>query len=544
MAIPLCHCRIVLAILSVFWIVITPSAIPINPSSDIGEVGIAPSLDAQATIMTTALSFYESDDEPITSRPLRVTSERGIKSKFLLIEIAGNCSEALFADLDGNGLKDILLLDGIKIAIFFQKPKAGFNKEPDQIFNAGDNPFIVWTSRLTKKSDSLLILDSQGMYELTFSGGTNPPIRSRIIAQPTIIPERLEKPFSGCFPLTAETKTNFHLIMVPSFHGLQVWKYGSNWQKTQTLTNAFDLNMLPSIRNPGYVHLAQFDFGLNDLDRDGRSDLMFRQDCSNGMKLYSTFLQNDTGIFGPIEAMRYESLPDQRDWLCWIDLNRDGRVDLIKSTWLEHPWFLPGSKSGKAVVGVYYADKTGKIPEQPQQVLRKNDSMSALPVVDVDGDGFVDLMLGSAPFDSREDVRRMFMTRKANLNLGFLFYRPGTGFPKEPDCQAGVMIQVDEYALFPVRSLREHFEQYVNLRGDFNGDGKRDLLVRERNDRISVRFFISRQKGFSGNENLRFDSPESIEWFKIDELNGDNISDVIIKYRKRKALCVFLSSTP
>jgi len=33
--------------------------------------------------------------------------------------------------------------------------------------------------------------------------------------------------------------------------------------------------------------------------------------------------------------------------------------------------------------------------------------------------------------------------------------------------------------------------------GDFNGDGKTDLLVRDHSDAISVYFFVSREKGFS-----------------------------------------------
>jgi len=466
------------------------------------------------------------------------------KLKFRFCEMVGKGSEIILADMDGNSLKDIVLREGTNMAVFYQEPGSGFSKEPQQKFHLGATPSVIWPSRLAKKADSLLVLTSEGVAELAFTNRTSPPIRTQIIRQATVIPEELDEPMARCFPLTAETRTGWPMVLAPTVDGLQVWQQRQGWQIIQTLDSVVDVSMQPSIRNPGYTRVTDIDLGLDDFNGDGRDDLITRRNTRSGMNAFSVYLQKDTGIFGPDAAMTYKDPPDWRSWLCWVDMNRDGKVDLVKSSWLDQPWFLPGSRSGKAIVGIYIANESGQIPAVPQQVLRKNDSMSALPVVDVNGDGYFDLALGSAPFDSREDLRRMIMTRRASLSLGFFFYRPGSGFPKEPDCQAGITIHVDQYSLYPVRSLREHFEQYVSLRGDFNGDGKKDLLVRERSDQISVYFFVSRQKGFSKSDSLKFVSPEPIEWLKVEDLNGDNVSDVIVKYLKRDVLRVFLSSAP
>ena len=88
-------------------------------------------------------------------------------------------------------------------------------------------------------------------------------------------------------------------------------------------------------------------------------------------------------------------------------------MDLIKSVWLNEPSFLPGIPSGKVLVSTYIADEHGRIPAEPQQVFRKNDWTAALPVVDVDGDGFLDLVLGYSHIEDKEGVAQGDHRQKA-----------------------------------------------------------------------------------------------------------------------------------
>src|SRR5439155_25589186 len=115
----------------------------------------------------------------------------------------------------------------------------------------------------------------------------------------------------------------------------------------------------------------------------------------------------------------------------------------IKSVCLKEPSFLPGVPSAKVLVSTYIADEHGGIPAEPQQVFRKSDYKAALPVVDVDGDGFLDLVLANRHMDSREDVTRIITTKELNYSLRFYFYRRGMGFPKEADCQRDVVFHLD-----------------------------------------------------------------------------------------------------
>ena len=197
-------------------------------------------------------------------------------------------------------------------------------------------------------------------------------------------------------------------------------------------------------------------------------------------------------MFALEPALTYADKADPFSWVCWADLNRDGKVDLIKSVWLNEPSFVPGVPSGKVLVSIYMADEHGRIPAEPQQVFRKNDWTAALPVVDVDGDGYPDLVLGYSHIDGREGLRKQITAKQLDYTLRFYFYRPGAGFPKEADCQRDVVIHLDHAELPLDWSLPQNFRRYVKLGGDFNGDGKTDLLVRDHRDDISVYFFVSR----------------------------------------------------
>jgi hypothetical protein len=203
-------------------------------------------------------------------------------------------------------------------------------------------------------------------------------------------------------------------------------------------------------------------------------------------------------------------------------------VDLIKSTWLNEPSFLPGISSGKVIVRVFFADAQGRIPAEPQRLFRKSDWRAALPVLDVDGDGFPDLVLGYSLLDTREGARKQMTAQQLDFSLRFYFYHAGQGFPQEADCQADVVVHLDQSSLLLGWDRRQYFERYVGLAGDFNGDGKTDLLVRDRSDAISVYFFLSREKGFSAQPDLRFSCPEPADEWEALDLNNDGVSDLIV----------------
>ena len=466
----------------------------------------------------------------------------------------------LLADLDGDGLKDLVLLDKLKVSIFYQDAKGGFTREPQQVHELEARPCVIWTAQLGRAAASLLVMTSDGVSELCFTNRTGPPALRQIIRQPTLIPRTAETTNALCLALSAETggrrpagpasgaqaptasaSEGWPLLLVPATDGLQVWQHREEWRQAQVIGSGIHARLWPSLGDPGYTASLECNLSVGDVNHDGRDDLMVRRDDLTGDKTYSLYLQQSNGLFALEPALTYTDKVEPHAWVCWADINHDGNVDLIKGVWLNEPSFVPGIPSPKVLVSVHLADEHGRIPAQPQQVLRKNDWMASLPVVDLDGDGYLDLVLGYSRLDSREGVRKQVTAKQIDYSLRFFFFRPGVGFPREADFQRDVLIHLDLTDLVLSWSLPQNFERYVKLGGDFNGDGKTDLLVRDRADEISVYYLLSREQGFSPEADLRFHCPEPIQHWQVMDLNHDGISDLIVRLAKDNGFRLFVS---
>jgi hypothetical protein len=330
-------------------------------------------------------------------------------------------------------------------------------------------------------------------------------------------------------------------VLAPGEDGLHVWQHRDRWVEVQTLADTPEVELSPTLDPPGYTTWHRLNLCVSDLDGDGRDELLTRRRSGGGSQSWQMRVQEPDGRLASEPAWTWEAPQDWRSWVCWVDLDRDGRADLIHTTWLDEAWFLPGTRSGKVLVRVYYRDAQGRIPAEPRQVFRKNDWMNAVPVVDVDGDGHPDLVLGYSAFDSREGLRKMVTAKELDFTLKLHFYRRGGGYPAEPDCQREVVLRLDRSSLLLSWSRRDYLGRLVALRGDFDGDGRLDLLARDRSDAISAYRFLSHEKGFAREAMFQFRCPEPVDAFEPRELNGDGVSDLVVTLRKTGSLRVFLS---
>ena len=463
------------------------------------------------------------------------------KPKFNASEIAGKSSELMICDLDGDGLKDIVLVNDFNLAIFYQAHTRGFIREPQQTYRLERRPCVIWTAKLGGPTGSVLVMTSEGVTDLCFTNRTGPPTLRPIIRQPTVVPAASQTTNAVRLPLSVETGGDWPLLLVPAADGLQIWQHRDEWRRVQLIDRALSAHLWPSLANPGYSSSLEFDFSVGDVNGDGRDDLMVKRGQPGRTNSYSLYLQQTNGLFAPEPALTYGDKVEPFSWLCWADLNRDGKVDLIRSVWLNEPSFVPGVPAGKVMVSVYMADEHGRLPAQPQQLFRKNDWLAPLPVLDVDGDGFQDLVLGYGHIDSREGIRKQVTAKQLDYTLRFFFYRPSVGFPKEADCQRDVVIHLDHVGSPLDWDLPQNFHRLVKVGGDFNGDGKTDLLVRDQGGVISVYFFVSRHKGFSLMPDLLFNCLEPIDGWQVMDLNGDGVSDLVVKLANQDGFRIFIS---
>lgn len=466
------------------------------------------------------------------------------RPQFDASEIDAPGSDLMLGDLDGDGLKDLIVIDDFTLSIFYQDAKQGYARAPQQTYELEHRPCIVWVAKLGGPAESLLVMTADGVSELCFTNRTGPPLVRQIIHQPTIIPDVVEQTNAVQLALSAGTTGGWPLLLVPVTDGLQVWQHQDQWRRVQVIHRASDAKLWPLAAGSGYASLLTFNFSVADVNGDGRDDLMLRSSPDGWTNFYDLYLQQTNGQFTSDPVMTYADQADLGNsfsWLGWFDLNRDGRVDLVKGVWLNEPSFLPGIPAGKVLVSTYLADGQGRIPTEPQQVFRKNDWMSMVPVLDVDGDGYPDLVLGYHHLDSKESLDKEITARRIDYTLKFYFYRPGTGYPREADCRQDVAIHLD-HAESPVDwDLAEMIQRFVKVGGDFGGDGKTDLLVHDHADGISAYFFVSREKGFDLEPDLKFDCREAVGDWQVADLNHDGVSDLIVKLADRNGYRIFLS---
>ena len=276
------------------------------------------------------------------------------KPKFNASDVAGRSSERMICDLDGDGLKDLVLMDDLNLSIFYQDPKRGFTREPQQLHSLGHRPWVVWTANLGRPAGSLLVMNRDGVTELAFTNRTDSPAVRQIIRQPTIVPDAAEGTNAMHLPLSIETGREWPLLLVPAADGLQVWQHRDGWRQAQFIGHAIDARMRPSLIDPGYTTSLELNLSIGDVNGDGRDDLIVKRTPVGRTNTYSLYLQQTNGLFAPEPALTYSDQIELHSWLCWVDLNRDGKVDLLKSVWLDEPSFVPGLASGKVLVSTLW----------------------------------------------------------------------------------------------------------------------------------------------------------------------------------------------
>ena len=80
------------------------------------------------------------------------------KTAFISSKIEGQGTEIVFGDLDGDHLKDAVLIDGLNLSVFYQDRKQGFPRAPQQKYRLDSRPSVVWAARLGGPAESLLVM--------------------------------------------------------------------------------------------------------------------------------------------------------------------------------------------------------------------------------------------------------------------------------------------------------------------------------------------------------------------------------------------------
>ena len=266
-----------------------------------------------------------------------------------------------------------------------------------------------------------------------------------------------------------------------------------------------------------------------DVNSDGRRDMLLLDG-----NLLRVHLATAAGI--PKSPTRVEELPEylrkdgQRASLRIVDVDGDGDMDVL-GIWREK---IKGFENGQWRVFVMRSAKDRLLPAEPTQVLRFEGAALRTTVADVDGDGRPDLAIRRFQVPSMIETVTGLEFRFAHLL--YLGKKNGT-FDKRPALRDEKTY--DEESIAEIIANRE-------LVMDCSGDGIADLVEVDLKGRLAVRR-LRKDSSFFGGTSWKIDgapwkqyaSRGSVESLDVIDLNGDKLGDIVSA--SRSVLTVYLS---
>jgi hypothetical protein len=176
-------------------------------------------------------------------------------------------------------------------------------------------------------------------------------------------------------------------------------------------------------------------------------------------------------------------------------------------------------------VFLFSQGKDGGVAASPSRVLATQGFVEEPKVGDVNGDGLLDLCIPSIPTGATNFIRFLFFKR-VNFRFDVYLFRRGEGIGRRPDFHKTVGYKLD------FASIDSASEPVISLKGDFNGDGLRDLLFATGKEELCL--LLGSEEHPLGKK-VEVSVPTS-GLFQVVDLNGDGKSDLLFRYNDVEAL--------
>jgi hypothetical protein len=467
------------------------------------------------------------------------------------IEVGGKLTDASYEDLNGDKRVDLILVKGREIQIFFQQ-ESGFSATPSQKWSFDRRAVLFDTIDMKGNGQrQILFLAKDGVYTYDLVGQQYRLLRKRRKKLKTLT----RRPSKGeirrkdlCRDLNGDGLED---LLIPEASGLGLYfNQGGKFGPRRGLFEPPNAVVAPGTDQLSSKITTVYWFAnptVVDFNRDGRKDLILP--VNDTVKI---FPQDGKGNF-PSYPQAVIKMPKQKLLaagerpgfeldltmpLMLTDLNNDGYVDMLST------------HVGDGLTRLFLGSKDGiKAFEKPTQTIRAKGVSFFAFTVDLDGDGLLDLVIPRTDKIGIWYILKVLVTRTVNIDALCFYQRKDAAqpFPREPDFTSEIEVPL----LF--KSTGDRFNVgtsfVASVSGDFNNDGRKDVLYRIEDDELGLFYGRKDRKGFpddpSAKLKVRDVSGYRFLMADVPDLNGDGRSDVVLKYyswdRKSDRVSIYLS---
>jgi hypothetical protein len=439
-----------------------------------------------------------------------------------LITFPATAGKPLFADVDGDGRSDLLVIDAVEKKLFnyHQRPD-GFGSAPDQTISLP--PQTAWVAACDVDAHlglELLFSTANGLVYSRQNGGLFESEQHTLIKAGQVFTND-DSPILVSLP-TNKIGTN---VLIPLISATEAVRYHRNnayeWSSETPLPLA-EIHAAWEVNDLG----SQWTLGPNPAHRlSVRQSFQIKPDPAQGEDLKNEAIRkivedmNNSTALGVPRTNR-------------MDFDGDGQEDLVL-------WQCSGKLDCKTDIYVFLRGADKKLPGRPTQVLHcrgfpipTGSTFAPSPMIDMNGDGACELVLLElkSNFISASGAIETALSHGLDWALTVRSFHRGL-FSRSQDISFPVT------GILPTGPLDEW---PIFILGDFNGDHRPDLVFRRTDTHWNIFLSTTDERAFAPQPALIFDAPVN-GYVEILDLNGDGLSDIIWHEPDENRLSIFMS---
>jgi len=456
------------------------------------------------------------------------------------LNITHKASYITCCDLEGNGLKDIIVADDYNITILKQNRNYSFEaytiKSKDKI--TGLN-----SCRLSKSTkEDIMCIGTDKLFYFSWDKNNKLAGPNYININEAALIEK-QKNIKNFQFITDINNDKLDDIIIPSRNGLLcLWQIEPKVFKSAIVqvgdTNSYSsLNISPWPKvgdkskaiDKGFSFFPTFskvqNYWLQDYNNDHLVDIVSINKYSDTY-IITVLLQNKNQTFQEprnIILKNYNYLQNYDSDFRLLDLNHDGLLDIIE-TKIEYPLNGNNSIFPLLVIKIYFATNSFQFNRQPNNLFKTAFIPGLDNIVDLNRDGYYEIITAPPPikFASKESIIKIVSDKEIPFDLNYFIFDTTKNSYIEN-------VNFDKSFSIILRSLAaiDDFKQFITT-DDININDAYSIIVLKKTSLLEINILKNNNEHLYVNKTLDIYLPCYFSSIKLVDINSDGIKEILL----------------